>query len=235
MKKKFLYLTLSLIFLLVGFVSCAEERTIFPESSGNLKKAAADRAIEATVLICTEKDGSGQIIGRGTLVKGKYVLTANHVVSGDPSGNYYLLVEDKYYGPARPIFANAALFDFALLEIPGALDLPSLEVGDSDKLQPGALIYYIGFQNKIEEKILKKGEVVFLTSSFIEFSPNRGINYGESGAPVLILQDGELKVIGILQAMGKSYVAPGGNDGLAILINPVVSAIEKGLGIDIRN
>lgn len=234
MKKKFLYLTLSLIFLLVGFVSCAEERTIFPEGSGNLKKAAADRAIEAMVLICTEKDGSGQIIGRGAVVKGKYVLTANHVVSVIPSGNYYLLVGDKYYGPARPIFANA-LSDFALLEIPGAFDLPSLEVGDSDKLQPGALIYYIGFQNKIEERILKRGEATFLTSSSLEFFPRQNIIPGESGAPVLILENDKFKIIGILQAVGKSYVAPGENDGLAILINPVVSAIEKGLGIDIRN
>ncbi len=226
MKRRIFCLALSFIFLLVGFSGCAQEKTIFSQDQKTLSSEAIGRAIEATVLIA---DNSKNIIGRGWIGKGNYVLTASHVVSEGISEGFYLLAGKDCYGPFMPVFVKQGK-DFALLKIPETVDLTSFEIGNSDNLTPGALIYYIGFQNKIEEKILKKGKAVFMTSSSLEFSSGGNINFGESGAPVLILENGELKVIGILRAM-----TSGRDRGVAILINPVVETIQKEEGINLRD
>jgi len=228
MTRKLFYLIPILIFLLAGFLGCAKEETpFFGGSTTSLSKEAINKAIEATVLISIDDNGAKQIIGRGMIVGEKYVLTANHVVSAIPNASYYLLINNSYYGPVKPIFAKSG-FDFALLEIPDGQRFPSLELGNSDNLEPGALIYYIGFQNKIEEKILKKGKLSFITSLSLEFSPSQKILFGESGAPVLMVENGKLKVIGILQSTNA-----GQSIGIAHLINPIVSTILKESGINL--
>jgi serine protease Do len=147
-----------------------------------------------------------------------YILTNNHVVEGatkvevhygaDENGNGGHTVEAKVVGhdPAT---------DIALLKIDSAQPLPSIPLGDSERIRKGDWAIAIGnpfeFENTLTVGVISaKGRALGLstqTRSFENFiQTDAAINFGNSGGPLMNI-NGE--VIGINTA-----IRGGGAQGL---------------------
>jgi serine protease Do len=147
-----------------------------------------------------------------------YILTNNHVVEGatkvdvhfgaDADGNGGHTVSAKIIGrdPAT---------DIALLKIDAGSDLPSVPLGDSDRIRKGDWAIAIGnpfqFENTLTVGVISaKGRSLGLsqtTQSFENFiQTDAAINFGNSGGPLLNI-NGE--VVGINTA-----IRGGGAQGL---------------------
>ncbi len=169
--------------------------------------------------------GSGFIISSDGLI-----VTNRHVVE-DTAATYTVVFSDGSKHDAK-VLARDTVIDLAILKIDGK-DLPTVPLGDSDKLELGQTVVAIGnalgeYSNSvtrgiisgINRKITAGG--MMSGSEVIEqaIQTDAAINPGNSGGPLLDL-DG--KVIGVNTAVSQQ----GQSVGFAIPINIAKQSIES--------
>lgn len=189
--------------------------------------AVFERAAPAVVIISTlainpyslsdrvrEGTGSGFLIDPAGLI-----LTNSHVVLG--SQHVVVTLADGTHVPARLVGADP-IIDVALLKIEPSKGkkLPTLALGDSDKLQPGqdaiAIGAPLGLGYTVTRGVISglnrtlPDRPLLLSTPFIQI--DTPINPGNSGGPLL---DRCGKVVGINTAM----IAGAQNVGFAVPIN----------------
>ena len=168
--------------------------------------------------------GSGFIVSSDGLV-----LTNKHVVF-DVKADYTVLTNDGKKYPAK-ILAKDPAQDLAVLKIEGK-NFPTVELGDSDKLQIGQTIIAIGnalgeFRNTVSVGVISGlGRTITAEGGgFVETIENviqtdAAINKGNSGGPLINLK-GEVVGINTATVMGAQ------NIGFAIPINRAKKDIEQ--------
>jgi serine protease Do len=169
--------------------------------------------------------------GTGFIVSSDgYIVTNNHVVSGEGVEYTVFLNSGEKY--TAQILATDTYTDLAVLKI-DAVDLPTLELGDSDNLKPGQTVIAIGyalgeFKNTVSRGVIsglgrsiEAGDETGYSTEQLEniIQTDAAINSGNSGGPLLNI-DGQ--IIGINVAMAGNSE----NIGFAIPINDAKNAIE---------
>lgn len=172
--------------------------------------------------------GSGTVeqgAGSGIIISSDgYVLTNKHVVPTGASKLTVVLADGTTYDDVT-VVGRDPLNDIAFLKINGAKNLPAVELGDSDAVQPGQQVVAIGnalgeFRNSVTSGIISgKGRPIQAAdgsgaSEQLEnlLQTDAAINPGNSGGPLVTL-DG--KVVGINTAISEEGQAV----GFAIPIN----------------
>jgi S1-C subfamily serine protease/glycosyltransferase involved in cell wall biosynthesis len=169
--------------------------------------------------------GTGFIISEEGMI-----LTNAHVVS-DKEAEYTVLTNDGKKYPAK-VLARDTFRDLAIIKIENQGKLPTLKLGDSDKLQIGQTVIAIGnalgeFRNTVSVGVISGlrrtvtaggGGLVETLEDVIQ--TDAAINKGNSGGPLLNLKG---EVIGVNFAMAEAAE----NIGFAIPINSVKRDIEQ--------
>ncbi|HKX24573.1 MAG TPA: trypsin-like peptidase domain-containing protein [Candidatus Saccharimonadales bacterium] len=171
--------------------------------------------------------GSGIIISADG-----YVLTNKHVVPAGASKLTVVLADGTTYDDVT-VVGRDPLNDIAFLKINGAKNLPAVELGDSDAVQPGQQVVAIGnalgeFRNSVTSGIISgKGRPIQAAdgsgaSEQLEnlLQTDAAINPGNSGGPLVTL-DG--KVVGINTAISEEGQAV----GFAIPINDAKGLVNS--------
>lgn len=176
-----------------------------------------------------------QGIGTGFVIrKDGVVLTNRHVVS-DRNAEYSVVTNDGIEYRVKEIHRDTA-YDLAILKVE-ASDLPTVALGDSDRLKVGQTVVAIGNALGRLSNTVTKGVVSGIARGITAGSSLGGgteqlddviqtdaaINPGNSGGPLLNLSS---EVVGINVAMASGAE----NIGFAIpinLIKPVVEGFEK--------
>jgi serine protease Do len=173
-----------------------------------------------------------QGVGTGFLVEDGFVFTNRHVVDNDQITYSVVLNDGKTKYTVIEVNKDP-LNDFAILRIDTStdddVDLPTLELGDSENLRVGQTVIAIGnalgqFGNTASKGIVSgTGRTVFASSGYgsTEMLDNiiqtdAALNPGNSGGPLLDL-DG--KVVGINVAR----VVDGDNIGFSIPVESIKS------------
>jgi len=180
-----------------------------------------------------QKGVQKQEVGGGTgffVSEDGMILTNAHVVS-DTEADYTVLTNDGKKYPAK-VLARDAFRDLAIMKIENQGKLPTLELGDSDKLQIGQTVITIGnalgeFRNTVSVGVISGlgrtvsasgGGTVETLEDVIQ--TDAAINKGNSGGPLLNLKG---QVIGVNFAMAESAE----NVGFALPINKAKKDIEQ--------
>jgi len=183
--------------------------------------------------------GTGSVeqgAGSGIIISADgYILTNKHVVPTGASKLTVVLADGTTYDDVS-VVGRDPLNDIAFLKINGAKNLPAVELGDSDAVQPGQQVVAIGnalgeFRNSVTSGIISgKGRPIQAAdgsgaSEQLEnlLQTDAAINPGNSGGPLVTL-DG--KVVGINTAISEEGQAV----GFAIPINDakgLVSTVLK--------
>ena len=145
--------------------------------------------------------GSGFIIS-----KEGYILTNQHVVDGASTIEVTMSGKDKPI-PATLVGSDAEL-DLAVLQITGAKDLPTLELGDSDTVRVGEWAIAIGNPQGLDHTVTvgvisAKGRPIAVQDKQYKnlLQTDASINPGNSGGPLLNTRG---QVIGINTAVNAS-------------------------------
>lgn len=160
-------------------------------------------------------------LGSGFIVsKDGYVLTNNHVIDG--ADQIFVRLNDRREFEAKLIGSDASS-DLALLKIE-AKYLPTVEIGNSEKLKVGEWVVAIGspfgFDYSVTAGIVSAKGRSLPNESYVPFiQTDVAINPGNSGGPLFNL-DGE--VVGINSQI---YTRSGGFMGLSFAI-PMNVAME---------
>ncbi len=160
-------------------------------------------------------------LGSGFIVSSDgYILTNNHVVDG--ADHIYVRLNDRREFEAKLIGSDASS-DLALLKV-DADDLPTVEVGNSEKLKVGEWVVAIGspfgFDYSVTAGIVSAKGRSLPNENYVPFiQTDVAINPGNSGGPLFNL-DGE--VVGINSQI---YTRSGGFMGLSFAI-PINVAME---------
>ncbi|MCV6591090.1 MAG: DegQ family serine endoprotease [Marinobacterium sp.] len=159
--------------------------------------------------------GSGFIISRDG-----YVLTNHHVIDG--AAEVVVRLSDRRELIAEVIGSDKRT-DMALLKVK-ANDLPTVELGSSDRLEVGEWVLAIGspfgFDHSVTAGIVSAKERALANETYVPFiQTDVAINPGNSGGPLFNL-DG--KVVGINSQI---YTRSGGFMGLSFAI-PIDVAME---------
>lgn len=174
-----------------------------------------------------EPETEKQEIGGGTgfiLSNDGYIVTNRHVVSDD-TAEYSVITNDGDRYDAV-VLARDTVLDIAVIKIE-AKDLPTINLGDSDKLKAGQTVVAIGnslgeFRNTVSKGIvsgLKRSVNArdgFGRSETLDevIQTDAAINPGNSGGPIVDLKG---NVVGVNVAMAQGAE----NIGFAIPINDV--------------
>ncbi len=204
---------------LVATPALAQDQ-IFAENIQQLESSELDALHEAlgkTAAITTISpvDEAGRILrptGGGSAffmnVEGQnYLWTNNHVVQDATFIRYQLCDQSGFeYQVPMSDFWRDSNRDFASLTLPDNLSgLPTFEAADLSRLREGQDIYLIGsplgFKCSVSKGVLSyngrhlpRGE---LSSVYGDFQTDAALNPGNSGGIALVMQDGELKAIGM--------------------------------------
>ena len=162
-------------------------------------------------------DRGGESLGSGFIISADgYVLTNRHVVANADSVTVHL--PDHRSFPAK-VVGEDKIYDIALLKI-NATKLPTVQIGNSDDLQPGQWVVAIGSPFGLDHSV-SAGIVSYVgrslgntdqpTVPFIQ--TDVPINRGNSGGPLFNLQG---QVVGMNSqifstsggAMGLSFSIP---------------------------
>ena len=173
--------------------------------------------------------GSGFIVGEDGLI-----VTNKHVVSSTDKATYHVITkDDKTYEVTR-IYRDPQN-DMAILKIdPPAGGLPTVVLGDSDKIKVGQLAIAIGtalgeFRNTVTTGVISGVGRGITAGGFFDdggekldnvIQTDAAINPGNSGGPLL---NSSGQVIGVNVAVS----AQGQNIGFALPINTVKDAIAN--------
>ena len=169
--------------------------------------------------------GSGMVID-----KSGYILTCNHVVEGVHSATITLEDGRQYEGSVR---ARNELRDLAIIKITaGGLNLPTVTLGDSDKLELGQGVIVIGYplysENLDDGASVSEG----IVSARPEYKgvdliqTDTAVNPGNSGGPLVNLKNGE--VVGIVTGKVVDEWVEG--MGFAVAINDAHPFISQQIG-----
>jgi serine protease Do len=196
----------------------------------------------STVAITTESQSSSRRIfgataveqgaGSGIIISADgYVMTNKHVIPDGTSKLSVVLADGTTYDDVT-VVGRDPLNDIAFLKINGVKNLPAVEIGDSDAVQPGQQVVAIGnalgeFRNSVTSGIISgKGRPIQAddgsgSSEQLEnlLQTDAAINPGNSGGPLVTL-DG--KVVGINTAVSEEGQAI----GFAIPINDAKGLIN---------
>lgn len=161
-----------------------------------------------------------------------YIITNRHVVNQD-NVDYSVVFNNGQMAPARVLDTDRYL-DIAVLKVDVEQELKPLNLGDSDKLQPGQTVIAIGnslgeFDNSISKGVVSglgrtitasdpTGENVETLDDVIQ--TDASINPGNSGGPLLDIA-GNVVGVNVARAQG------GENVGFAIPINNVKLIVES--------
>ncbi len=167
-------------------------------------------------------------LGSGVIVEaGGFIVTNNHVIKG--VNDYRVVLHDKREFKATLLLQDPKT-DLAILKIdPKGEKLPTLQLGDSDKVEVGDLVLAIGNPFGVGQTVTS-GIVSALARSRVGVSSyqffiqtDAAINPGNSGG-ALIDMKGQL--VGINTAI---YTRSGGSNGIgfAIPVNMVKSVIRS--------
>ena len=167
-------------------------------------------------------------LGSGVIVEaGGFIVTNNHVIKG--GNDYRVVLHDKREFKATLLLQDPKT-DLAILKIdPKGEKLPTLQLGDSDKVEVGDLVLAIGNPFGVGQTVTS-GIVSALARSRVGVSSyqffiqtDAAINPGNSGG-ALIDMKGQL--VGINTAI---YTRSGGSNGIgfAIPVNMVKSVIRS--------
>jgi serine protease Do len=171
--------------------------------------------------------GSGFIVS-----KDGYIMTNNHVVEN--ATKLVVTLDDGSKFDAKVIGTDPPL-DLALIKIDAGRDLPTLPLGDSDKLRVGQWVMAIGNPLEFERTVtvgvvsgLKRqvfvGRTIPGIANFIQ--TDAAINFGNSGGPLL---DAQGRVVGINTAIFRGGPANPMVEGIgfAVAINEARLAAEQ--------
>jgi serine protease Do len=161
------------------------------------------------------KDYVQRSLGSGFIIdKEGYIITNNHVIEGASEIRVRLSTEREF---EAEVVGRDPKTDLALIRIKSWKDLPSLELGDSDKLEIGEWVMAIGNPFGLSQTVTvgivsAKGRVIG-SGPYDDFiQTDASINPGNSGGPLFNMRG---EVIGINTAI----VATGQGIGFAIPIN----------------
>jgi serine protease Do len=180
----------------------------------------------------SERTRKEEILGSGVVVSPDgYILTANHVVSGEEEIKVTFGDGDKKEYPARVVGTDPQT-DIAVLKIEAG-NLTAITLADSDQLEVGDVVLAIGNPFKIG-KTVTMGIVSALGRNGFDFGnpDNRiqnfiqtdaSINPGNSGGALV---DTEGRLVGINTAIKTSS---GGNEGIgfAVPVNMARDVMER--------
>ncbi|MCX6785428.1 MAG: trypsin-like peptidase domain-containing protein [Candidatus Komeilibacteria bacterium] len=173
-----------------------------------------------------------QVVGGGTgfiVTSDGLIVTNKHVVA-DTAADYSVVRNDGKSYPAK-VVARDPFNDVAFLKIE-ASGLPTVSLGDSDKVQVGQTVIAIGFSLGEYSNSVTKGIISGIGRSIVAGSSggsenlqnviqtDAAINPGNSGGPLINLQG---QVIGINTAINQS----GQLVGFALPINQVKQVIQS--------
>ncbi len=169
--------------------------------------------------------------GTGFIISSDGLILTNKHVAADPEAEYTVITNDDQKYDAK-ILAVDPFLDIAVLKI-DAKDLPTVELGDSDKIDLGQTVIAIGnslgeYKNTVTKGVISGiGRRVVAGdrqggSEVIEeaIQTDAAINPGNSGGPLINLAG---QVIGINTAMNQE----GQLIGFAIPINAARQDIES--------
>ena len=169
-----------------------------PDSSAADAQPSAEKLVEMvmpTIVAIRAETPDGVSAGTGFIVESSGVIVTNlHVIEGARrvvvklhSGEQYSKVMVASYDEGR---------DLAVIQIPG-VDLPSLNLGNSDDVKVGATAYAIGNPLGLEESVTKGivSSVRVGDDGTKIIQTNTAVSPGNSGGP-LVNEEGE--VIGIV-------------------------------------
>jgi serine protease Do len=164
-------------------------------------------------------------VGSGFIISADgYILTNAHVVQD--TTNITVGLSDRREFPAK-IIGKDSRSDIALLKVE-ATDLPTVKIGDSNKLKVGQWVLAIGspfgFERSATAGIISALGRSLPSDNYVPFiQTDAAVNPGNSGGPLFNL-DGE--VIGINSQI---YSRTGGYQGVsfAIPIDVVMDAVEQ--------
>jgi Do/DeqQ family serine protease len=162
-------------------------------------------------------------LGSGVIVSSDgYILTNNHVVTGEPRGapqkiDITVALSDKRELPARVIGVDPAT-DLALLKIEAKQTLPTITWGDSDRLKVAEWVLAIGNPYQLNETVTlgivsavnRRNVGINAYEDFIQ--TDAAINPGNSGG-ALVNARGEL--VGINSAI---FSQSGGYQGIGFAV-----------------
>ncbi|NOY63372.1 MAG: DegQ family serine endoprotease [Gammaproteobacteria bacterium] len=171
-------------------------------------------------------DYDGQSLGSGFIVsKDGYILTNNHVIS--EADEIIVRLSDRRELKAELIGADKRS-DVALLKVETEDDLPTVRIGDSNKLKVGEWVLAIGspfgFDHSVTAGIVSAKGRSLPNENYVPFiQTDVAINPGNSGGPLFNL-DGE--VVGI---NAQIYSRTGGFMGLSftIPINMAMNVVDQ--------
>ncbi|WP_370277102.1 DegQ family serine endoprotease [Pontibacterium sp.] len=164
---------------------------------------------------------SPQSLGSGFIISDDgYILTNHHVVDG--ADKVIVRLNDRRELEAEVVGSDKRA-DVALLKI-DAEDLPTVKLGDSDKIEVGEWVLAIGspfgFDYSVTAGIVSAKERALANETYVPFiQTDVAINPGNSGGPLFNL-DGE--VVGVNSQI---YTRSGGFMGLSFAI-PIDVAME---------
>lgn len=164
---------------------------------------------------------SPQSLGSGFIISGDgYILTNHHVVDG--ANKVIVRLNDRRELEAEVVGSDKRA-DVALLKI-DAEDLPTVKLGDSDKIEVGEWVLAIGspfgFDHSVTAGIVSAKERALANETYVPFiQTDVAINPGNSGGPLFNL-DGE--VVGVNSQI---YTRSGGFMGLSFAI-PIDVAMD---------
>jgi serine protease Do len=171
--------------------------------------------------------GSGFIVA-----KDGFIMTNNHVVEN--ATKLVVTLDDGSKFDAK-IIGTDPLLDLALIKIDAGRELPTLPLGDSDKLRVGQWVMAIGNPLEFERTVtvgvvsgLKRQVLIGRTipgiANFIQ--TDAAINFGNSGGPLL---DAQGRVVGINTAIVRGgFQSPMVEGiGFAVAINEARLAAEQ--------
>jgi serine protease Do len=164
-------------------------------------------------------------LGSGFIVSSDgFILTNNHVIDG--AEHIYVRLNDRREFEAKLVGSDASS-DLALLKVQ-ATGLPTVEIGNSEKLKVGEWVVAIGspfgFDYSVTAGIVSAKGRSLPNENYVPFiQTDVAINPGNSGGPLFNL-DGE--VVGINSQI---YTRSGGFMGLsfAIPINVAMEVVEQ--------
>lgn len=133
----------------------------------------------------------GRSIGTGFMISPTHIITAAHVVRectgfqiGFPKSGKII-----YNGRVLCVYPS---FDIALLELTDTKAEHYLELGNSDIIERGEVVYAIGYPDDSDQPISTKGTISGLRDDSIQ--TDAALNGGNSGGPLI---NSDHKVIGV--------------------------------------